>query len=79
MTNTIFGMKVVVNPYLAPVAKWELRKDVPCTDAFRREYNEWLKDFFGATPGIVRLGDTWFVAPEGLEALRKIQRENPLL
>ena len=76
--KSMLGMKVVVSPFVPPIAKWELRADVPCTEAFRVEFNQWLKDFFGTTPGIARLEDTWYVSPEGFEELKRIERENAL-
>lgn len=46
MTETIFGMNVMINP-IPPQPKMTLSLNVPVTEKFRAEVNAWMLEFFG--------------------------------
>lgn len=44
--QTLFGMKIMV---AAQYPKMVLAEDCPVTPEFRKEINEWMREFFGTT------------------------------
>jgi hypothetical protein len=63
MTETFFGIKLVVNPNIPETApKVQLDPNVAVTDQFRAEMNAWLLEFFGETK-------PFYMRPGGAEAI----------
>lgn len=59
----LLGKKVRMSPLVRPAAKVRLSLDCPCHDAFRREFDAWLKEFFGMEEVAYVAGNTLFVSP----------------
>jgi hypothetical protein len=48
------GIKIIENPAMDPDRNNQtLNPGVQVTDAFRSEFNAWLRDFFGVQPNIL--------------------------
>jgi hypothetical protein len=74
MTETFFGIKLVVNPLIPETApRMQLNPNVVVTDRFRAEMNTWLLDFFGETkPFYLTLGGTVAIAhPNNINWLKR--------
>lgn len=68
----LYGMKIIVSPILAPVAKVEIASNFKwITDECRSNINQWLKETFGTKEVCYMLGkDTIVVSPKQAAALR---------
>jgi hypothetical protein len=66
----ISGMDIVISPLLESIPKKQLSTDCPCTDRFRENYNQWLKEFFGTEEPMFILNGKLFTSNRGYQNLR---------
>jgi hypothetical protein len=69
------GMKIHVSPLIQPVPVLRLHPDVPCSDAFRADMNNWLLKMFGKKDVAYMLGDGRVVLSPKHYAMLRSQNE----
>lgn len=79
MADSLLGLDVIVRP---DHPKRQLPEDVPCTAAYRAEFNAWLAEFFGMENWIpdgqaIQAGPRIFVNPRTFAALKKLPQFRP--
>jgi hypothetical protein len=66
----ISGIDIVVSQHLHPVPRMELSRNVPCSDKFRAEFNQWLLEFFGTREPYFQFpGGVIYTTQKGLDEL----------
>lgn len=65
----LHGIDVLVSDLMTE-PRVQLDPNVPCTDKFRAEYNEWLRQFFGEQPAACMMGGDIVMHPSVLAMLK---------
>jgi hypothetical protein len=65
----LLGKQVVVSTLLGATPNFVLAENVPVTQEFRREFNAWALEFFGASDQAFVSGEFLFVSPRTAENL----------
>ena len=70
--DSLFGIRVLVNPILDPEPKISISKSCPVSDAFRSEFDEWLEKRFGTTgePVVLSSPQGIIVGPKTLARMK---------